>query len=414
MPHQPLRFEPNMHDDPACAVVAVTPPDQAHMHTYYDLTPWSPSGRYLASLRLPYEDREPAPGDQAEVCVIDLAEQTVQSVYRTAAWGFQKGAHQQWGRTDQFLYFNDMRDDRPVGVQLDLATGKPRLLDGPIWQVSPDETHAICPCLIRANLTQRSYGVSVRPENELYNTDRAADDDGLYRVDLASGRQTLLVSLAQIWEHLADRDDLPDGLVLYAFHAKFNPQGTRILLVVRARTPDGRYRPQMVTFRPDGSDIRTVVTHHQWARGGHHPMWYPDSKRILMCAVIDDTGYHFCLVDGVTGRAEILIDDPRGTGHPIVNRDCTFLVTDATYEESGRRRVGVRLVSLKDKAWQDICWVESPLATGEQAPLRRDAHITWDRPGKRLLFLGAPTGGRQLFVADPTAPPGAMPTLFDG
>ena len=73
MPRQPLRFEPYMRDDPACAVVAITPPDQAHMHTYYDLTPWSPSGRYLASLRLPYEDREPVPGDRAEVCVIDLA-----------------------------------------------------------------------------------------------------------------------------------------------------------------------------------------------------------------------------------------------------------------------------------------------------------------------------------------------------
>ncbi|KKL61684.1 hypothetical protein LCGC14_2192860, partial [marine sediment metagenome] len=46
--------------DPVCAVTAITGPDDAYMHTYYDVCPWSPSGRYLACLRLPFEDREPA------------------------------------------------------------------------------------------------------------------------------------------------------------------------------------------------------------------------------------------------------------------------------------------------------------------------------------------------------------------
>jgi len=412
MSDRPLQLAPYTTDDPACAVVALTPPDEAHMHTYYDLSPWSPSQRYLVSLKLPYEDRHPAPGDAAAVCVINLAERTVREVYQTTGWGFQTGAHQQWGRTDRFLYFNDMVDGRPVGVQLDLETGRTKILEGPIWQVSPDETYAISPCLVRANLTQPGYGVSVRPEHQIVNTVRAAEDDGLYRVDLATGKQTLLVSLAQIWEHLADREDLDADAILYAFHAKFNPQGTRILLVVRARMADGKFRPSLVTFRPDGSDIRTVVTHHQWARGAHHPMWYPDGQRILMCRVLDQRGFRFCLVDGLTGQAQALIDEPPGTGHPIVNRDETFLVTDATSEQAGRRRVAVRLVDLKHKTWQDICWVESPAATGEMAPLRRDAHITWDRQGRRLLFLGAPQGRRQLFIADPALPAGSVPTLF--
>ena len=414
MTTQSLSFEPYTIEDPACAVVAITPPGQAHVHTYYDLTPWSPSGRYLTSLRLPYEDRHPQPGDVAEVCVIDLVERTVRPVYETHGWGFQKGAHQQWGRTDRYLYFNDVQNNRPVGVRLDVATGEAWMLEGPVWQISPDETFAICPCLIRANLTQKSYGVSVAPAYEVYNTVRAAEDDGLYRVDLQTGKQTLLVSLAQIWEHLDAREDLDAATVLYAFHAKFNAQGTRILLVVRGRTPDGGYRPQMVTFDPDGSDIRTVVNHHQWAQGGHHPMWYPDGKRILMCRVHDDTGYHFSLVDGWTGEVSNVVDEPYGTGHPIANRDQTLLITDATYEETGVRRVAARLVDLRERTWRDVCWVESPLATGEDHPLRRDAHFTWDREGRRFLFVGAPGGKRQLFVADPGLPPGTAMSFEDG
>lgn len=400
-----VQFTPYTTDSPLCAVTAITPPDQAHMHTYYDLCPWSPSERYVVSLMLPYEDRHPVPGDVATVCVIDLLARTIRRVGRTTGWGFQKGAHQQWGRTDRFLYFNDMRGGRPIGVRVDLDSDEKTEFDGPIWQISPDETFAISPCLIRANLTQPGYGVSVSPDQQLHNTARAAEDDGLFRVALKTGEQTLLVSLADIWQHLADGDDLPDGSILYAFHAKFNPRGTRILLVVRARTPDGSYRPQLVTFAPDGSDIRTVVSHHQWQRGAHHPMWHGDGEHILMCMVHDQSGYHFCLVHGTTGRITNLVDEPAGTGHPIVNRDGRLLVTDATYEETPKRRVAVRLIDVPDGTCRDICRVESPMAGGPLVALRRDAHITWDRRGRRLLFLGAPANKRQLFIADPVLPP---------
>ena len=411
MPHEQLQPVPYTAHDPACAVVALTPADQAHMHTYYDLCPWSPSGRLVASLRLPFEDHLPAPDDEAEVCVIDLAEGTLRPVWRTSGWGFQTAAHQQWGRTDRFLYFNDKRDDRPVGVRLDLSSGEAKILDGPVWQVSPDETFAVSPCLIRANLTQPGYGVTVRREHELFNMARAAGDDGLFRVDLATGEQTLLVPLEAVWEALPHRDDLADA-VLYAFHVKFNPQGTRILLVVRARGADGKYVASLVTFAADGSDIRTAVSHRAWRRGGHHPIWYGDGERVLMCLVPPgESTMYFCLIDARTGEVTKLVDSPPGTGHPIVNPQMTHLVTDATGEQSGVRSVGVRLVDLPGGQWRDICRAESPAAGGEMTPARRDAHITWDRAGRRVLFLAAPAGRRQLFIADPALPAGAEPPL---
>ena len=92
MVERAAQFAEYTAEGPSCAVAAVTPADEAHVHTYYDLTPWSPSGRYLTSLKLPYEDRHPAPGDAATVCVIDLASRTIRDVYETSAWGFQKGA----------------------------------------------------------------------------------------------------------------------------------------------------------------------------------------------------------------------------------------------------------------------------------------------------------------------------------
>lgn len=406
MTQRQTQFQPYLKNGPACAVAAITPAEQAFMHTYYDLCPWSPSGRLLACLRLGFEDREPAPDDRAELCVIDLPARKIRTVHETTGWGFQTAAHQQWGRTDRFLYFNDKRDGRGVGVRLDLESGQTKYLEGPIWQVHPDETFAICTCLNRGRLTQRGYGVTVRPEQELTNTVRAAGDDGLFRVDLETGEKTLLIGLDRVWEVLAGREDLEEA-ILYAFHCKFNPQGTRILLVVRARFEDGRFVASLLTAGADGSSLRTIVPHRLWRRGGHHPIWHPNGRQVLMNLTPGDEGMRFCLIDADSGEAEVLIDDPPGMGHPSISSDGRLLLTDQTRESGGVRMAAIRLVDLKERTWRELCSAESPAVGG--SPLRRDAHPVWDRDCRRICFLAAPAGRRQLFIADPTLPPGKLP-----
>ena len=403
MSDRPIEFVSYTDRDPACAVMAITPPPEAYMHTYYDVCPWSPSGRYFACLRLPQEDREPAPDDRATLCVIDLQRRVVRDVAETAGWGFQTAAHQQWGGSDRYLYFNDKADDRPIGVKLDLITGEARTLGGPIWAVDPAEAYAICTCLNRGRLTQGGYGLTVRPEHHLTNTVTAAADDGLYRVDLATGEQSLLVSLADVWDVLPDRADLAGG-VLYAFHCKINPQGTRIMIVVRCRFDDGKFIATLVTCRPDGSDLRTTVPHRLWRRGGHHPIWHPDGERVLMNLTPGPEGMRLCVVDVETGQVDVLTDDPPGMGHPSISPDGRWLLTDETRESGDVRTAAVRLVDLAAHTWRDLCSATSPAVGG--SPLRRDAHPVWDRPGLRIAFLAAPTGRRQLYIADPALPAG--------
>jgi len=396
-------FLPYAEHDPSCAVVAITPPDKAFMHTYYDVCPWSPSGRYLCCLRLPFEDAQPEPSDAAELCVIDLARRTIEAVFTTTGWGFQTAAHQAWGKTDRYLYFNDKREDVPVGVRLDLDTGRARYFDGPIWQIRPDETSAVSSCLIRGNLTQPGYGVSVRPEHQLKNTTTADAQDGIHHIDLESGRRTLLVSLAQVWEVMPDREDLK-GATLYAFHVKYNPQGTRLLFVVRARFEDGRYLASLVVCDADGSGLRVIVPHRLWRRGGHHPIWHPNGRQVLMNLTPGEAGMRFCLVDAETGKLEVLVDEPPGMGHPSISSDERFLLTDDTRESGNTRTAAIRLVDLRERTWRELCRAQSPAVGG--SPLRRDAHPVWDRDSKRVCFLAAPGGRRQLFIADPSLPSG--------
>jgi hypothetical protein len=404
-----LSFAPYLAHEPSASVVAVTPDDRACLHTYYDINPWSPSGRFLVCLSLPFEDHRPAPEDEAQLCVVDLVEKALEPVCTTTAWGFQTGAHQIWGGSDERLYLNVRKDGKPVGARLDLSTGRTTSFDGPIWTIAPDESYAISPCLVRANLTQPEYGIAVRPEDQIENHVRANPEDGLYRVDLQSGRQSLLVSLADVWETIPDRDDLKDA-VLYGFHTKISPTGTRIMFVVRARMPEGDYRPMLMTCRPDGSELTATVPHRRWARGGHHPIWHPGGEQVLMNLVLDQGTMRFSLVSP-DGTVQPLLENATGSGHPIVSPDGRRMVTDLTEDTDARRTVTVRLFDLEKKTWSDICRATSPAARGEAVPMRRDAHVTWDRDGRRMLFLAAPDGRRRLFVIDPDLPAGEIPVF---
>ena len=107
------KFEPYRPDSFAVPVTRVTPKDGFYVFTYFDVCPFSPSQRYLATTRLP-QDRVPVLGQTADVCVIDLQEQAIRTVYRTKSWGFQTGALLNWGATDQRLYTNDVIDGEAV------------------------------------------------------------------------------------------------------------------------------------------------------------------------------------------------------------------------------------------------------------------------------------------------------------
>ena len=72
---QSYNFEPYHSDTCTVPITKITPDDGYYVFTYFDVCPFSPSQRYLATTRLPFQNRLPVLGDTADVCVIDLEEQ---------------------------------------------------------------------------------------------------------------------------------------------------------------------------------------------------------------------------------------------------------------------------------------------------------------------------------------------------
>jgi len=416
----PRRIQPNLpryHDfDPLVAVWCLTPDRGGCIHRFFDTSPLSPSGRYAALTRLPYEDRLPSPGDPAEIVVVDLLEGTEEAVAETRGWDTQLGAQAQWGATDGQLFFNDADPSswRAFGVKLDPFSGDRLDLDGPVYMISPDGRNAAGPCLLRTGAVQPGYGVIV-PDDHVPRNRGASGDDGLYVTDTRTGRCRLLVSYERIVgeaEPRLDPSEYAEG-DFYGFHVKWSPRGDRLMFVLRwrPRDPAGKLKHNLLTMNADGSRIRVALSEHLWGRGGHHPNWCPDGDHVLMNLNLDGRGMRFVRFSADGGQPEVLAPDITGSGHPTMHPDGRHVLTDAylhgpfgfgrepfTFDDG---TVQLRWIDWKEQHEKALIRVNvNPPFTGPGQELRIDPHPAWDRGYRRVVFNGWAGGARRVYMAD--------------
>ncbi|MEM1211588.1 MAG: hypothetical protein AAGI68_04750 [Planctomycetota bacterium] len=396
---------PGREDDaPAWCLTADAP---RCTQRFFDTTPISPSGRYLAVTQLPTEQRPPESGDTASVLLFDLMTGQHERVAETRGWDAQLGAQVQWGATDHDLLFNevDLERDGPVvfGVRLDPFTGDRLELDQTIYMAEPSGRRSATVCLKRIGRTQRGYGVLL-PEDRVPQNPTPPEDDGVWVTDLTTGRSERVVSLAEIARQL-ELEPVPT----YSFHVKWNPQGDRLMLVVR-QWLEGRPRPMLVTLRPDGSELKLAVPAEVWARGGHHPQWAPDGEHVLMNLRLGDAPLDFAsvLYDGSDLRQ--VAAPALGSGHPSFNPAMDHILSDAYLREpmAGPEDSPLRWVRVADGVERELLRVptrpacadlDHPLIRSQDGGLMRiDPHPVFDRTGQLITFNGRWNGERAVFL----------------
>jgi len=398
---EPFDFRP-YRGETLGPVTCVTPADGLYVHTYYDVCPFSPSGRYLAATRVPFQDRLPRLGDTADVCVIDLAGRTIKTLYTTKSWGFQTGANLHWGATDRHLYTNDVVGERAVCVRLDLEADTAMACAGPAYDVAPDESCVIGFPLELFEITQRGYGVPPKdPDNPPQLPPGAAQDEGLWKTDLKTNEKALLVSLADLAERIPEPPPRTGG-TFYLWHSKFNRQGTRIMQVLRCLFPDGwgGRNPMVFTLKPDGSEIHITPSIPLWGHKGGHPNWHPDGVHLIRNLRPDGKKDRLCKIPFDGSGFTILSETIDGGGHPTIEPSERYIVTDANDRHDGVDLVRIRLIDLVAQEEQTVCTMPTIRERDGHKVLRVDGHPAWSRDYKKVLFQATPDGARQLFLAD--------------
>ena len=403
--------------DPLVPVWCVTPNRPACIHRFFDTSPISPSGRYLAVFQMPYEDHRPTPGDAGSVCVIDLQTGEDRAVAETRGWEPQMGANINWGASDHELYFNDVdtKSWHPFAWKLDPITGRRERMEGTVYHASADGKWLISANMATMRKTQPGYGVHV-PDETVRRNVGPADDDGFYLTDTSTGKSRLLISIREILAKAAPPVlmENPKRQEIYGFHSKFNPQSERLMLSLRwfpaadapqwdlFKTAPEAVRYAWVTMGLEGGPIHCAVGPEQWEKGGHHATWFPDGKRISMNLNIDRDALRFVQVNADGSDLRKMLDNVPGSGHPTVHGDGRHLITDTYTHEKisfADGTIPLRWVDLKTGDEQVLVRINTQQPC-EDVAMRVDPHPAWDRTWRYVTFNAFVDGTRRVFVAD--------------
>jgi len=404
--------------EPLVPVWIATPEHRGCLHRFFDTSPISPSGRYLAVFQMPFEDRCPQPGERGTVRLIDLETGDDRAIADTCGWEPQMGANINWGASDHELFFNDVDTGTwtPYAWKLDPLSGRRQRMEGAVYHASPDGRWLIAANMTTMRKTQPGYGCVV-PDEAVRRNIGPAEDDGFFITDTSTGKTRLLASIRQL---LAEADppvciEDPERQEIYGFHSKFNPQGNRLMLSLRwfpARQtpvwnafktcgPDVRFA--WVTLPADGDGPRhCAVGPEQWVKGGHHATWFPDGQRISMNLNIDRDVLRFVQVNADGSNLRKMLDHTPGSGHPTVHPDGRHLLTDTyTFEKTafGDGTIPLRWIDLPSGHERVIARIN----TGQPCPdstLRVDPHPAWDRSWRYVTFNAFLDGTRRVLIAD--------------
>jgi hypothetical protein len=379
-------------------VRAITRGPKFHWFGYYDKLQFDPTCRYVLGMEVGFEGRSPTPADSVSIGMVDLqAGDRWVPLGRSSAWCWQQGCMLQWLRGSKSrIIWNDrsQTDARFVSHILDVKSGTKRTLPTPIYALSPDGRTAVAPDFRRIEDMRPGYGYAGLPDP--YAENLAPKDSGIFRIDLESGKQNLIISIADI-ARFGQIPGNPKEPKHYFNHLLFNTNGSRFIFLHRWRVKGkSGFGTRMLTAAPDGSDIRIVDPYGQTS----HFIWR-DPKHILAWAWHPSHGNAFYLYEDGTDKVE-----PVGLGVMTRNGHCSYLpgnrwILNDTYPDKHRKQ-NVYLYKVATGRVVPLGHFYSPPQyTGE---LRCDTHPRFS-PDGRSVVIDSPHGGngRQMYLIDISA-----------
>jgi len=377
-----------------------------HFFGYYGIPPWNASERLYACLESDFHERPPERSERATIGVVDLATGRFIPLTTTAAWNLQQGAMLHWLPTapDTQLIFNDL--DQAAGcfrpVILNVAEGieggsggTRRTVPSPvgIGAVSPDGRSALGLDYARLH-TQRPV-VGYAGGHDRTAGVLAPDNDGVWRIDLATGATTLALSHAQAMA-CAPPPPLGHQVPVFFNHTLFNTDGTRFLCFLRYFDESGNLDSAVFTAAPDGTDPRCIVP---WGQKVSHFDWQTADTAMVTVSHPSRQGRQYALVHDLPGEGwdtrtalgeGVLVSE----GHPSFSPDRRWFVFDSAPD--AERLQTLRLYDMAGNRVVNLGrFYAAPHVRGDW---RCDLHPRWNRSGTQVSFDSVHTGDRQVYV----------------
>lgn len=365
-------------------VTRITPDDPfEYLFGYYDKSPWSDDGKYLLALKVKSATEAADSSRIAEIVTICLDDRMQKTVAQTHSWNVQQGCMAQW-LSNQEILFNDFRNNKNCAVILNLENGRERVLDMPVYAVSPDRTQALTLDFARLHRLRPGYGYSNAQDKT--ESEKCPDTPCIWKIDLKTGHAQPLLKYTD-FATFEPRDTMADA-EHKVNHLMISPDGQRFMVLHRW-FQKGRKFTRLVTCSMDGTGLYNLsdddfVSHCCWK----------NSKEILAYLNKRDGGKGYYLLKDKTPVYTKLWSQLVMDGHPSYSYDGEYAVTD-TYPD--RRRLQ-SLYIMKGNAVVRIARFFSPFKYSEDT--RCDLHPRWSRDGKLICVDASFDGRRAVYVVN--------------
>lgn len=370
----------------------VTPDDKFHYwFGYYDVCPWNQSQSYLLGQRGSFMDAMPSGDDRIDLLRFDTENNYAPEIIgHSYAWNWQMGCRLQWdpAEPENTIIYNDYRNQKFISVKKNLSTGDERIYNSPVYAINNDGTLAATLNFTRLHACRPGYGYHC--QNLSGDLMDAPDDDGLFIIDLVSGKTKLLLSLAEIvdFEHSTDLN----GRAHWLNHLLWGPDGKTILFLHRWMTDDHVRMTRLITVNSDGSGLKchgksSCLSHFDWRRSGELLIWgkfSEDAPTVLCRRDMND--------DSLRQYPEIKNDT-----HCSWSADFEWILNDC-YPFAADKSYRVFLFHPASGTIKNIAESHHPK---EYNPFCRcDLHPRWSRDGKSVCFDTAENNRRRIAVAE--------------
>ena len=374
-------------------VRTITRGPKHHWFGYYDKMEFDPSGRFVLGMEVDFEDRDPRANDVIKVGMVDLQDGDKWiELGETRAWYWQQGCMLQWrpGSKTEVLW-NDRQQGRFVCHILDIETRQRRTLPHAIYTVSPDGRWAVTPDFRRIRDMRPAYGYAGL--DDPYRDDLAPEGTGIFRVDLDTGQQELIVSLGDIVKIPIPGVDLSKAKS-YFNHLLINPDGSRFIFLHRWGFPKFIGATRMFTASQDGSDLRVVDDSGKTS----HFIWRDPESILAWTEPRGKSAAFYLFEDQAGGAVEVVGEDVM-----IRNGHCSYLpgsewIINDTYPDDQRKQY-VYLYHVPTNRSVPLGRFYAP--PEYQRQLRIDTHPRISPDGRKIVIDSAHTGeGRQMHIID--------------
>ena len=359
--------------------------------------PWNRSERYILALRTGFQDHLPGADESAEIVLLDTRNGYSATVIdRTRAWNPQQGTMLYWNpespETQFFFNDRDPQTGKVFTVLCDIRDGSKRIReyrfdDQPVGNSGVAQKGGWFAAINYGRLARLRAVTGYRDAFDWTIGTNHPADDGVFRIDIRSGRRELLVSFQQLADALRPMRPDVDDRHLFINHTLWNRDNDRLFFFVRGDFDNRTNRiNQAFVIKPDGTGLAAMKQHigghPEWAEG-HRIMGIVDRKQGIY-----DTDRQ--QVVEVLGDAQIF-PDPEGD---------IALSPDGQWLVNGHREKSKNFYTFFRR--KDGAWVRSQgfdVTGWTSGDLRCDAAPCWNRSGNAIVFPAiAADGSRQMYL----------------